>query len=354
MKNNSISRLTSDKVDKENIFVNRKVWNKYSEEEMNEYIDRVFMHYRQQGFPYYSTDKNFRDKEFNKLKNFNLDRVEIKRDNKIYYSQVMHGLSLCWSYFPHSWEIACNGFRLTPMKAFKDDDIFKKVIIKRIKMGDYISDSGIRKMLKIYSGVQSVSNFRPSVAGAIYNRFIKSESDKILDMSSGFGGRLFGFIISKAKNYIGLEPSQKTYTGLEEIKEDYGKDKNIELIKIGSEDYIPEKNSLDLCFTSPPYFNNEMYSDELTQSYIKYPDKNSWIEYFLKRTFENCYYGLKRDKFMLINIANVKSFKNLEAESIRVAKEVGFEYIDLMYYLQSSLSHKEKFKSEPIFIFKKS
>ena len=341
-------------IDKGEIFINKKIWNTYSEKEMNEFIDRVFRYFREKGFPYYSTDREFRDKEFKKLKEFDLNRIIQKIDNRISFTQSMHGLALSWSYFPHSWEIPCNGFKLTPLLAFNNDEIFRRVIIKRIKMGDNISESGIRKMLKIYSGVQSVSNFRPSVAGAIYNMFIEnSELDRILDMSSGFGGRLFGFIISKAKNYIGLEPSSKTYLGLQEIKEDYGKGKNIELIKVGSEEYTPEKDSLDLCFTSPPYFNNEMYSDEPTQSYVKYPDKNNWINNFLKRTFQNCFYGLKKNKFMLINIANVKSFPNLEDECIKVAEEVGFKLVDSMNYFQSSLSHKVKFKSEPIFIFKK-
>ena len=335
------------------IKINKKIWNTYSELQMKEFIEEVFRYYRNKGFPYYSTDRKFRDKEFNKLKNFDLSRIKKVIDNKICYTQVMHGLALSWSYFPHSWKIPCGGFELTPMKIFLDDELFRKVIIKRISMGDNISDSGIRKMLKIYSGVQSVSNFRPSVAGAVYNEFIDSDLDVILDMSSGFGGRLFGFIISKAKNYIGLEPSQKTYLGLQEIKEDYGNNRNIELINIGSEDYIPEKNSLDLCFTSPPYFDNERYSEESSQSYLKYPDKEDWLNNYLKKTFENCYYGLKRNKFMIINIANVKSFKNLEEESKRVAIETGFKLVETRYYYQSSLSHKTKFKSEPVFIFKK-
>ena len=34
----------------------------------------------------------------------------------------MHGLSLAWSYFPHSFSIPCNNL-LTPMQIFNDDEI---------------------------------------------------------------------------------------------------------------------------------------------------------------------------------------------------------------------------------------
>ena len=334
----------------DNIFINKKLWNTFTESEMNDFIDSIFSYYRKTGFPYYSTDKAIRDSEFNKLRNYNCNDIVIREDDTILFKQVMHGLSLAWSYFPHSWNIPCNGMK-TPMQAFLDDDTFKKVIIKRTKMGDNMSDAGIRKVLRIYSGVQCVSNFRPTTACAIYNLF--ASKGTVLDMSSGFGGRLLGFIISNADSYIGLEPSVKTYEGLLNIKKDYGMNKNISLFNVGSEDYLPEKESLDFCFTSPPYYNTEKYSEEPTQSCIKYPTKDLWINDFLKKTFQNCYYGLKPNKYMAINIANVKSFKNLEEKTVQVAQKVGFKLENTYYYLLSSLSHKTKFKSEPIFIFKK-
>ena len=59
------------------------------------------------------------------------------------------------------------------------------------------------------------------------------------------------------------------------------------------------------------YFRNN-------QSYKKYPTKEEWLNGFLRTTFENCFYGLKKGKYMAINIANVKSFPNLEKETIKI------------------------------------
>lgn len=328
------------------IFINKKIWKTFSEEQTKQYVEETFNYYRKHGFPYYPTDKKTRDNNFKKFMEY---KEPVLIDKKL--KQTMHGLNLAWSYFPHMWNITCNGLK-TPMELFSNDDTLKAVIKKRMRMGDNMSDAGLRKMLKIYTGTQCVSNFRPTSAKALYDKF--APNGIVYDMCGGFGGRLFGFIGSKAKTYICTEPSTKTYYGLCEIEKDYGGDKQIELFKCGSEDFtFCEPNSVDFCFTSPPYYNCEQYADEPTQSYIKFNTKEDWINGFLKKTFENCYNVLKENKFMAINIANVKSFSDLEEQTVRVATEVGFEYVDKYYYLLSSLSHKTDFKYEPVFIFKK-
>jgi predicted RNA methylase len=247
--------------------------------------------------------------------------------------------------------VACNGFN-TPLWAFSNDDIFKKVIDKRIKMGDNISDNGIRKMLKIYSGVQCVSNFRPTSASAIYSLFGKNKV--VWDMSCGYGGRLLGAYKAGVKKYIGTEPCTDTFNGLNNIINDFMTNSltEFELHKLGSEDFIPNEE-VDLCFTSPPYFNTEKYSDEDTQSWKKYNSKEIWLNDFLGKTLENCKQCLKKDAILIVNIANVKSYKNLEEDFLIIAKDKGFELINIMKYNLSSLSHNSKFKYEPVFIMKK-
>jgi 16S rRNA G966 N2-methylase RsmD len=260
---------------------------------------------------------------------------------------------------PHAYNVACNGFK-TPLQAFYDDDIFKKVIDKRIKMGDNISDNGIRKMLKIYTGVQCVSNFRPTSACAIYNLFGKNKV--VWDMSCGYGGRLLGAYKAGVKKYIGTEPCTDTFNGLNNIIEFINNinqnnltpysNTEFELYKLGSEEFIPNEE-VDLCFTSPPYFNTEKYSDEDTQSWKKYETKELWLNNFLGKTLDNCMQCLKKDAILIVNIANVKSYKNIEDDFLMIAKEKGFKLIDIMKYNLSSLSHNSKFKFEPVFIFKK-
>ena len=309
-------------------------------------------------FPYYPTDYTWRRKEFNQFLKYQ-DNLWENKDIK----QTMHGLALCWSYMPHSWAVRCNDMN-SPLETFQNnhDAVEKKIQMFRKSWGrpdlpDYATESDWRKTLKIFTGTQGVSNFRPTAAHAIYNRFLP-DGGTTWDMSGGYGGRLLGAIKSQI-NYIATEPATETFKGLKEIIVDWShistifrKVPHFEIVQKGSEDFLPDKESLDLCFTSPPYFNTEKYSDEETQSYVKFPSKSEWIDKFLRKTIQNCRHGLKQDRYMLINIANVDSFKNLEEECKRVAIEEGFTHEDT-FQLALSKMNAGGFKYEPIFVFKK-
>lgn len=335
-------------INKLDVFVNERHWRNMSDNELNDFANEIFNYYRQEGFPYYPTDKEYRENEFNKLIKY--DRTNLFQDDVV--KQTMHGLGLAWSYFPHAFDVKC-GDKITSYEAFMDDDIFLNVIRKRLKMGTYMSDSGIRKMLKIFSGVQGVSNFRPTAAAAIYDTFAKD--GVVWDMSGGWGGRLLGAIASGVKEYFATEPSELTFNGLHDLAEDFAGNMNYTIFKCGSESWLPEKNMFDLCFTSPPYFDLEKYADEPSQSYVKYSTKDYWIEGYLAETFKNCYCGLKSDGLMLINIADIKG-KELENDMILTAKKIGFKLRKKFFLALSNvnLRNKEKkFKYEPIYLFTK-
>jgi len=333
-------------IKKEEVFVNEVFWRNLDTEDFEMFVNKIFTYYRESGFPYYPVDDVSRNKDFKKLISY--DRSNLFENNII--GQSMHGLGLAWSYFPHAFNVKSNN-KITPYEAFIDDDIFMKVIRKRLKMGTYMSDSGIRKMLKIYSGVQGVSNFRPTAAAAIYDTFAKN--GVVWDMSGGWGGRMLGAIASGVKSYTCTEPSRLTASGLVAIREDFGAGVDINIIELGSEDYHPDRKSLDLCFTSPPYFDLEKYSNEYSQSYVKFSTKNDWIEGFLTETFVNCHFGLKDDGVMLINIADIRG-NELEADMVKAAEQVGFTLVKKLGLALSNVNLRNKdakFKYEPIYLF---
>lgn len=315
-------------------------------------LEVIFQYHRRNGFPHYNVPYHMRVQQMKSLQNF--DETTIFKDGNL--DQTMHGLSLAWTYFPHWVEVECGGGKMKPIDYWNDDDKLREIIRKtwewQKKHGNgTFTLNRLRQNFKIYGGNQSVSNFRPSVAKWIYNHY--APNGVIWDMSCGWGGRLVGFLVSQSKKYIGTEPSTKTFVGLTQLKTDLNiSDKEVELHCTGSEVFRPEKDSLDLCFTSPPYFDTEKYSDEPTQSYIKYPTRDSWLNVFLRTTMENCHYGLKTGKHMLINIADTPKHKDIEENTVRIATEIGFEHIDTHYLILSSVSGKGQ-KLEPIFVMKK-
>lgn len=331
------------------IFINKKVWQTFTESEMAEYIEKVFTHYREEGFPYFPSDMAYRRKE---LQRFIRSDISDIIDGDI-IRQTMIGLAFCWSYMPHAYNVQCNGMR-TPLEVFNDDNLLRQVIAKRTRMGDNMSDNGLRKMLKIFTGTQCVSNFRPTAASAFYNIYGKGKV--VWDMSFGYGGRLLGAMKAGVKKYIGSDPCVENYNGLKQMIGDFPNffvSDKIELRNCGSETLVLDKGSVDLCFTSPPYFNTEMYSDDETQSYVKFPTRGEWLNGFLGKTIDNCKHCLKDNGILAINVANVKSYPTLEGDTVRLIEDKGFKLVRTMKYALSSLKHDDKFKYEPVFVFER-
>lgn len=321
-----------------------------------------FEQYRREGFPVYSLKRDQRRQELLDL--LVADHAGII-DKQGRIKQTMHGLALAWHYHPLAWTVRC-GNRKTPVELFRDDRLFMQAIERRTKLGNAFSESGLRKILRSFSSTQSVSNFRPTAAAAIYHRLMPEEG-VVWDMSAGFGGRLLGALAcDRVDKYIGTDPSTYAMDGLREMAnelvpmaEQLGRRTlEVEFHKVGSEEFLPERKSLDLCFTSPPYAGWEQYSDEPSQSHKKFPTQHEWLHGFIGATLRNCARGLKRDGILAINIASVAAFPDLAKVFARFAEDNGWRLIETLHIQLSKmvgLKHigRSQFKTEPIFVFRK-
>jgi len=311
---------------------------------------KIFSNYRKEGFPYYDLSVEDQLKQIKQMDKYFESNKIIVGDT---IRQTMHCLGTAWTYFPHSWNIVCNG-KKTPMEIFSSDKLFMKAISKRLKRGGYVTDSGIRKELKTTTGSQGVSNFRPSASRAIYDKY--AGDGVVYDPSCGFGGRLLGAISSpRVKKYIGCEPSTKTWEGLHKMVCNLvsGIDPLCILVKSGSEEYHLNKDEVDLVFTSPPYFNTEIYSEEDTQSCNKFPEYADWLDGYLHKTILNCVEGIKKGGYLIINIANTRNAPKLEADFKHIMNNIKSMELKETLKLSLSLINKNGFKYEPVFVYKK-
>jgi hypothetical protein len=315
-------------------------------------LETIFRYHRKRGFPHYEVNDQQKAEDMKTLSEF--DESTLFRDG--YIDQSMHCLALAWSYFPHWVEVRCGNSKMRPIDYWDFDEKLKEIIRKtwnwHLKHSDgKFTLNRLRQNFKIYGGNQTVSNFRPSAAKYIYNRY--GRGGDIYDSSCGWGGRLIGFLASNCRTYTGVDPSTKTYEGLLQLSRElnfYGK--KVTIHKLGSELFVPDANVFDLAFTSPPYFDTERYSEEDTQSYKKYPDEYLWINGFMRDTIRNCFIGLRPEGKLILNISNTSKHKNIESGVIKVAQEEGFQLEETIKLALSSISGKG-IKFEPIFIFKK-
>ena len=334
------------------IFLRKEDWAGWDAHKLAMLKFKVFNHYRAAGFPYIKFTTEEKVKLFNKIKNYDTTSSIIDKAVAVQDSNFLPD-----SYFPHMYEVKCNDGLPSTMDVFLSDVMLKKVVDSRIRFAERIADNTIRRGLK-YLG-QAVSNFKPRSAKAVYEHYAGQDA-VVWDMSAGWGGRLLGAMASNnISKYIGTDPNTKNTDGYNNIYNDF-KDLTkckVEFHCLGSEDYRPEPESLDLCFTSPPYFNTEVYSDEPTQSCIKYPDKTGWLNGYLGQTFKNAYLGLKPGKYMIINIADVQNYPELEEDTVKTALANGFTLVDTLQYRMGMTMFKKKedgaFRYEPLFIFQK-
>lgn len=228
--------------------------------------------------------------------------------------------------------------------------------IRVYKKGQRIFPAGF-KAFKV-SVCQYATNFPPLTAKYLYEKFteeIKTQSQIVVwDPSSGWGGRILGAMSVendvRKLHYIGTDPNTDHTTTpgrtkYHELADFYNKHTDspfatnpphtYELYQCGSEvmkdqlNFQKYKGKLDLVFTSPPYFAKELYSDDPTQSAVKFNTFDTWVEGFLRPTLETAVEYLAPNRYLLWNIADAK-FANqmlpLEKISCDILESLGMKY----------------------------
>jgi len=209
------------------------------------------------------------------------------------------------------------------------------------------SEKVFPKVLQVLRiGLNQVAvNFPSLTARWLYENYIDTESPqikyKVYDSSMGWGGRMLGALCSDLPiHYIGTDVNMENKGCYESLGEFYNKHaggKNTyEIHYVGSEvihlnkDFQKHINSVDLVFTSPPYFDRELYSNDEEQSCTKFPKYEDWLDGFLHPTLKTCYEVLQPNRYCLINIADIKieekRFIPLEQDTIRSAIKLGFKF----------------------------
>lgn len=195
--------------------------------------------------------------------------------------------------------------------------------------GKFMSDNFLRKAIhfclgyqpgpvgpgSLYSGLRMVgsspTNFLPMNAKGIFERFCPYDDGVIWDYACGFGGRMLGALSSERNyKYIGTDPNVETMYNLhrlgKHIESVTGREDSYELHCVGSEKMIGPEESIDFAFASPPYFNLEIYSSDITQSYNEFPDLAGWLEGYVRPTIRNINRMLKAGRSYAVNIADFK------------------------------------------------
>lgn len=231
-----------------------------------------------------------------------------------------------------------------PMKSFQDGQQRDAVLRYRLglnnsRLYDYKLADGTQitdhetfdiSLLNIRRGFvsrrSSVSWFKPAAAQKIWRHYLGAcTSPVVWDPSIGFGARLLGFAAAYPDGrYIGTDPAVpmiRDAKALARMLQSALPRFEIELHRIGSEEFHVQDESVDLVFTSPPYFDREKYFNEESQCWYRYPQREEWIENYLLPTLKRAHQALKSGGTCVLNINGA-----LRDVVITTARRAGFDY----------------------------
>jgi DNA modification methylase len=123
-----------------------------------------------------------------------------------------------------------------------------------------------------------------------------------------------------------------------------------------AEDVLPNINeTFDLVFTSPPYFDREIYSKtDPNQSYVKFPEYSLWLKNWLLDVVLKSSKLLNKDGKIALDLSNTEDHR-IEDDFIFISRNY-LKVEDILYYETPSVSYLKgnvPVKREKIFIFSK-
>jgi len=246
---------------------------------------------------------------------------------------------------------------LADIRALPDSEI---VFVREFKTSTRLFPKAFRSF---QTGLVSApTNFPAAVAKTIYTKYGRPAKKPlvIFDPSLGFGGRLLGALslVDRDITFLGCDPNTlnlredglKRYEVLESffkimVKARTDQNFRSKYFVCGSEviheesEFQAYKGKVDLVFTSPPYFNAEIYSSDQSQSSAKFPTYDLWRKEFLARTLQTAAEWLALDGYLIINIARVTNGDQifpLQEDTELICEALGLRYVET---IKMALAH---------------
>lgn len=158
----------------------------------------------------------------------------------------------------------------------------------------------------LYKNVKEATQFKITTTIYIIDYF---DCKKMLDFSAGWGDRLFGAVIRDIK-YTGIDPNTDLQSGHTEIINTFGnRNKQIIYYDYAEKfDFSILDNDYDVCFTSPPFFNVEIYSQQiqLTPNYVL------WMRNFLFDVIVKAWSKIRPHGHMCLHLGDTKQHSIIE------------------------------------------
>ena len=331
-------------------------WQNWRPARQEAFVREAVRYWRAKGFPYYSLTNDEIRRELTWLTAYDAKRVFV--GDEIMANNL--GLRLANYFHPQMWHVRCTRYR-SPYETFANDTKLAAAIRRSLTIWpDRFGANGscLRRILKSFSNTVGVSNFRPTVAVAIVERYAPP-GGRVLDFAAGYGGRLLGAQIA-GRAYYGVDAGMCQVQGLRRMVtacKEAGYRAPVVICRGAAEIVLPRLRSasFDLVFSSPPYFDREKYGNERDQSVLRDPTLEEWRERFLRRVIDESARLLAPGGHLVLNVCDQP--EHIAAMTLDLTqgsfllKKVWKMRIAKLPYKRSNAS--DAYKWEPVLTFKK-
>jgi 16S rRNA G966 N2-methylase RsmD len=202
----------------------------------------------------------------------------------------------------------------------------------------------------IYNHTIECSNHNPGIIKWFINHF---KSKRILDMSSGWGDRLLGAMSCNIDLYYGVDPNSCLHPNYKKMIEFFKPQLvnlkvQIEIYELPFEKAKLQDNFYDLMFTSPPYFDIEIYDSNSETQSTHNKNESEWYNNYLKVWINLIYKALKNGGIMAFNINQFRHHNFVQWLINDLRKDNKWKFLGTIGYTGKVIKNVQ-----PIFLWKK-
>lgn len=235
-------------------------------------------------------------------------------------------LNLLTDYFTEKQRINCNFVNnISPLNYFVNN---YENIVKNVDLSNFEQFNNY-----IVSKTKFCNNFRISVALTILNYF---KPKKWLDISAGWGDRLIAAILYNVDEYFSVDPNTLLFNQYDNIIKTLSKKKYYNkfiLHNTGFESVDIPHNNYDFVFSSPPFFDTEIYSKDKEDSLINYPNIEDWYKKFLIFSIQKALDHLCVNGILILYISLPKNYITY---LIKDVNKMNTQFLKNFYYIDST------------------
>jgi hypothetical protein len=258
------------------------------------------------------------------------------------------GTRLCSAFFPNRYKARYNG-GVTAYEAWQDRKHMLRAVRFQVHRGDLVTPHRVLRAITMQHRTPSV--FKPTVAKWVYENLCP-KGGTVWDPCSGYGGRLLGAFAAGVQ-YIATDVEPETVQGNLRLAEVLGYSARV----VCERAEVFDPGPVDLVFTSPPYFDRELYSDRQEQSWVLHDGGfDSWVDGFLRPVIRMAHHRLPVGGHLVLNVADIRKGRQvipLVERTVEEATALGFELNRRLWMPLARLNRSEEKAREPVLVFRK-